>query len=144
MTIFQMIGKCLTGNTNLSALINKLLLKVKILTNELRDQKYWYDLLLFHFYSNPVLFRFIIYIYIYIYIYITYTAEYFSSLKVFFDWFPFLEGSLNDLILLFCDFYYFYLPITGKTRFGFWYTSFVLQKNSKILKNSIVCGKVKP
>ena len=77
MTIFQRVGKCLAGDTNLSTLINELLLKVKILTNELRDKNYSYDLLLFHFYSNPVLFQFILYVCIYIYIYIhTYICIY--------------------------------------------------------------------
>ena len=70
MTIFQRVGKCLAGDTNLSTLINELLLKVKILTNELRDKNYSYDLLLFHFYSNPALFQFILHVCIYIYIYI--------------------------------------------------------------------------
>ena len=63
----------------------------------------------------------------------------FSFLKIFLDWFTFLEDVLNCLVLLFC---YFLPLIIGKFRFRFWLTYFVLQKNSGILRNSIASRKV--
>ena len=52
----------------------------------------------------------------------------------------FLEDDLNNTVFLLC---YFYPPITEKPCFHFQLTSFVLQKNSGILKSSNSSRKVK-